>query len=103
VPNAFVHLGPRDSGTETGRAEQDRSARLLQTVALFHNGVDIIDLKAKVRWKVGFSQILLQKYLAPKRATLIQDQTLMRNIDRRPDSRLLRVFAFRALGSDFLQ
>jgi len=52
VPNAFVHFGPRDSGTRTGRAEQDRSARLLQTV--FRNGMGIIDLKAKVRWKVGF-------------------------------------------------
>jgi hypothetical protein len=54
VPNAFVHFGPRDSGTRTGRAEQDRSARLLQAVAFFRNGMGIIDPKAKVRWKVGF-------------------------------------------------
>jgi hypothetical protein len=49
VPNAFVRFEPQDSSTRTGRAEQDRSARLLQTVALFHNGMRIIDLKAKVR------------------------------------------------------
>jgi hypothetical protein len=48
VPNAFVRFEPQSS-TRTGRAEQDRSARQLQTVASFHNGMRIIDLKAKVR------------------------------------------------------
>jgi hypothetical protein len=100
----FVHFGPRDSGTRTGRAEQDRSARLLQTIAFFHNGVGIIDLKAKVRWKVGFWQILLQKYWVSERAKLIQDRTLMRNVDPKTHSSGLAFvarFAFRPLGSDF--